>query len=145
MKLNKLFVLLGLVGFTFLSCSDDDDDHVMLTDEAVVQTFLQMYPGVLVTEWELDLGLYKADFLKDGKPAEAWFKPDGTWVKTETDLLLSELPQAVKDYIGEHYVAYRVDDVEWVETPDGSYYLLELDAKGADVYLQILPDGTLLS
>ena len=39
--------------------------------------------------------------------------------------------------------AYRIDDAEWVETPEGNYYVIELDAN-PDVYLEIMADGTIL-
>ncbi len=145
MKLRNYLVLLGFASLTLASCSDDDDDNVVVNGEVVNTVFEQMYPGVPVKEWELEHGLYKAEFLNEGKPAEAWFKTDGTWVKTETDWTFAEVPDAVKAYLAEHYASLRVDDVDWVETPSGSYFFVELDAKGGDVYLQLLPDGTLLS
>ena len=43
---------------------------------------------------------------------------------------------------GEH-AALRIDDAEWVETPDGNYYVVELDAN-PDVYLKITAEGVIL-
>ncbi|MBQ2122704.1 MAG: PepSY-like domain-containing protein [Bacteroidaceae bacterium] len=144
MKFRKYVVLLGFASLALSSCSDDDNDNVTVTDEAITQAFQQKYPGVAVTEWELEYGLYKAEFLNEGRSAEAWFQPDGTWVKTDTDWAYADVPAEVKAYVSEHHPTLAVDDVDWIETPDGSYFLIELDAKGGDIYLQLLPDGSLL-
>ena len=145
MKFRKYVVLLGFASLAFVGCSDDDDDNLVVNSEAVSTTFEQMYPGVPVGEWELEHGLYKAEFLNEGRPAEAWFQPDGTWVKTDTDWAYADVPAEVKAYVSEHHPTLAVDDVDWIETPSGSYFLIELNAKGGDVYLQLLPDGSLLS
>ncbi len=144
-KFRKSLLLLGFLGLGLGSCSDDDNDNVVMTDQTLLKVFEQMYPGVPVMEWEVEFGIYRAEFLKDGKPAEAWFQPDGTWVKTKTDLLPADLPEAVVNFLAENYAGYPIDDVDWVETPSGNYYFVELDAKGADIYLQLLPDGSLLT
>lgn len=148
MKLNFLnfkVVLLGLCGLLFVSC-DDDDDNVKVVDEAVQITFQQLYPNTPVSAWEVEMGLYKADFVLNNSHAEAWFKPDGTWVKTETDVLPADLPLEVKDFVSQNYPNFYVEEADWIDTPDRSFYELELDAPGAnDVYVWLLPDGTLIN
>ena len=145
MKIKHFLCIFGLVSVALCSCSDDDDDHVVVNDEAVKKTFTQMFPDTQVQEWEMEMGFYKAEFVKDGKSVEAWFKTDGTWMKTETDVLLSDLPAPAKEYLSTQYPTNHVDDVDWVETPQGNYFLVELDAQGADIYLKFQADGTLIT
>lgn len=111
---------------------------------AAQTTFTKMYPGVQA-EWEMDKGMVKAEFYYNGEEAEAWFKQDGTWVKTEFDYH-STLPTAVQNYIATNYAEYTVDDVEWIETPAGNYFEIELDHRTkTDIKIRIKTDGTLVS
>ena len=94
-------------------------------------------------KWEKEHGLYKAEFWHEGRQVEVWFQPDGTWVRTERDLSPMELPEAVKNYVAHNYPGYRVDDVDFVETPAGNYYELELEKNGTrDIILRLTVDAT---
>ena len=47
-------------------------------------------------------------------------------------------------YIVSNYPDYKVDDANYVQTPLGDYYELELEKNGRpDVYLNICEDATL--
>ena len=66
-------------------------------------------------------------------------------MRTVTDVYPSELPQVVKDYVAANHADRYIDDADWVETPEGNYYLLELDREGqAEIYLRITEDGVVL-
>ena len=54
-----------------------------------------------------------------------------------------ELPEAVKAYVEKNYPNYHIDDSDYVETPAGNYYELELERNGKrDVILRLNADGT---
>ncbi len=60
------------------------DDKTITVPAAVLASFAQKIPGVTVREWKLTAdGLYKAQFVKSGVNAEAFFKADGTFVRAE--------------------------------------------------------------
>lgn len=143
MKLKLYLLCVLLMGIAFQSC-DDDDDTLANVPAAVQAAFNQRYPNASVKEWEKENGLIKADFWNGAQESEAWFLPDGTWVRTETDIPAATLPQAVLDYVAANYAGFRVDDAEYVETPEGDFYELELEKNGVpDVRLQIRADGML--
>lgn len=128
--------------FCLTSCDDDHDIPGHRVPGSVLEAFEQQLPNVTPYDWEKENGLYKAEFYKDGHEGEAWFQPDGTWVRTETDVRIAELPQAVTDYVSTNYPTHHIDDAEWVETPAQSYYALELEKNGVrDKHIKILPDG----
>lgn len=144
MKLKFYLAGLLLAGLTLQSCDNDDDDRVKVSN-TVQSAFDQRYPNTTVWEWEKDKGLFKAEFRQGGMEAEAWFQADGTWVKTETDYNPALLPQPVTDYVAANYAGYRIDDADWVETPTGSYFELELEKGGSrDVRLLITAEGVLV-
>lgn len=141
MKL-KLYLLTLLLGaLTLQSCSDDD--HSPTIPSAVKEAFAAKYPSVASPKWELKQGDYEAEFRNGNREVDAWFKADGTWVKTETDYL-EALPEAVQAYIAANYPDRVVDDVDWVETPAGDYFEVELEKRGtADIYVNVKEDGEL--
>ena len=77
-------------------------------------------------------------------PREVYFDPQGAWIRTETDVRVADLPSAVTNAIaGSEYASLRLDDADFVNTPEGDYYLVELDSN-PDVYLSITADGVIL-
>lgn len=142
---NCLFTLLLLaVPLTFVSCSDDDDDNKFnFVTEAVHNAFQNLYPQVQPYDWEIEGAYIKAEFYKDNLHSEAYFTPEGAWVRTETDFR-GTLPEPVTAYLTTNYSDYTVDEVDWVETPNGNYYEVELEKPGTpDVRVNVKEDGTL--
>ena len=75
---------------------------------------------------------------------EAWYDASGNWIRTETDLVASALPQSVKDALVASEYASAVlsgSDIEYVETPDGKYYEIEVRYGGVEVTLKVTEDG----
>lgn len=141
---NYLFTLLLLaVPLTFVSCDDDDDNNKFnFVTEAVHNAFQNLYPQVQPYDWEIEGAYVKAEFYKDNVHSEAYFTPEGTWVRTETDFR-GTLPEAVTTYLTTNYPDYTVDEVDWVETPNGNYYEVELEKPGTpDVRVNVKEDGT---
>ena len=141
-----LMMALGLVVSLGLMTACDDDEDIRAGDvpTAVQRMFEEKYPGTRAT-WEKDKGNYKAEFRLDGREANAWFS-DAKWIGTEIDLLESDLPVAVKDYVAANHAGYRIDDVDLVQTPDREYYKLELEKNGKrDLQLHITKDGKRLN
>ena len=74
-----------------------------------------------------------------------YFNGAGEWVWTEWDVRYSELPEAVKSVLTSGYGDYEVDDVTYVETPSGEYYLIELEGRGdRELHLRIDASGNIL-
>jgi len=141
MKLKIYLACLLLASAAFQNCDDDND--LSKAPAAVEAVFNRLYPNATVKEWEKEGNYIKADFRNGQQDSEAWFLSDGTWVRTETDILPGNLPQAVQEYVTTHYPGYWIDDAELVEMPTGNYYKLDLEKNGArDVVLQLRADGT---
>lgn len=116
--------------------------------EAVARTFDTMYPGAEMVEWERQMGNYTADFFFDGHEMEAQFDKNGTWLWSKTELLLSEVPEAVKQAIDkENDGKWTVDDIEYYTRSSGEteYYRVTLEKEYSEIerILYIRPEGTL--
>lgn len=144
-KIFFLSMLLAGASF-FTACSDDDDNYLKQLPPQVEQSFSQKFPDIKGARWENDHGMFKSEFRNaQGVETEVWFAPDGSWIRTETDVHPAALPEAVKQYVTTAHVGYYVDDAEYIETPQAAYFHLELEAKGKpDVEVNVFADGTLV-
>ena len=145
-RILTAFVMLAAAAMTLLSCETLDS----LNPKKKAQTeFSKMYPDARDVEWEMKLNHWEVSFETgtppDVKKCEAWFDlKSGAWLRTEIDLLESALPQIVKDALAESEYATAVmnaSDIEYVETPDGNFYQLEITYKGVEIKLEVTEDG----
>ncbi len=137
--------MLAVSAMTLLSCEKYEDGK---PDRIVLDAFAEMFPDARDVEWDAEQGSWVVSFETgtppDVKESEAWYDRNGNWLRTETDLLASALPQVVKDALAaSEYASAVLDagDVEFVETPDGNFYQLEVILKGLEVKLKVSEDG----
>ena len=128
-----MFALISLGIVLTTSCNDDDEDVAANKVKTEVMTaFQEMYPNVNAM-WEVERGMYKAEFYSNGCEVEAWYQMDGTWVMTVADRVKTDYPDRY------------IDDCDLVEKPTEKYYQLELDKQGAaDIYVKISENGDIL-
>lgn len=143
MKLSLLFLSLFAL-FFMTACDDDNDRH---TPDASVRTaFDAMFPNASRVEWEKKLGYSVAEFKDNGKEKDAWFQTDGTWILTETDIAIKDIPVAITQSIaGSQYVDWRIEDANYLERKDmDPVYVLEVEKGEAEMDLYYSAEGKLL-
>lgn len=132
--------------------SDDDyGDFIPSVPSGSIENYIaSRYPGARIidvdAEYEgTEVELVDADRVK----RELFFDRAENWLYTRTELRRTELPATVvsawevSDY--SEAKGYRLDDAEFVETPDGAWYALELENdRDHELTLRISSDGTLL-
>ncbi|WP_390612724.1 PepSY-like domain-containing protein [Alistipes onderdonkii] len=133
--------------------SEDDSENYLPVElpEGGVKNFLQeKYAASKIVETDREHGQLEVDIIHDGVAKEVLFDNNGNWLSTSWEISTDTLPEAVKtairQEINDNYVGYEADDeLEQVETPDGNYYRIELEAEDdRAVNLKIREDGTLL-
>lgn len=132
--------------------TDGDDDHDDLLPsqlpKAVTDFLGQRYPDAVVVDAEQERGRIEVDILDGSVSREVLFSADGTWISTETEVRQSDVPAGVLAALrGSAYAAWKIDDIDLFETPDGEWYRFELEEPGSDREheMRIAPDGTILS
>lgn len=106
MKLKMYLALLVMGMLSLQSCSDDDDDlPSSKVPEAVRTAFDSSFSNTANLSWETKTvsqeQYYKAEFnnKSDNRyKTEAWYKADGSWHMTETEMPYSAIPQAVRTH-----------------------------------------------
>jgi hypothetical protein len=139
-KILSIMMLLALA-VVGTSC-DDDDNNVVLNDN--VRTYINThYPDAVILESEYNYGYLEVDIYHDSLNKELYFNSNDAWVKTTWDVAINALPPAVTAAITTAYPDYRIDDADYVDTPEGVYYSIEIEKGESDLYIKIAPDGTI--
>lgn len=150
MKEIKLVLLAALcmTMFSLTSCSDDDD---FKPENIFKEALIEKYPKATHIEWEKKRAYTVADCRIDGKDVDVWFTADAKWQMTETELLMTDLPEAVKAALDDvlapngAYAAWRVDDRDFLEYVDGtSVYVIEVEQRNKEFDLYFSPSGELV-
>lgn len=144
--MKKMMSLLAATLVVFaVACNDDDDaKKIDQLDPVVVEKIESLYPASRVVDVDYYQNYTEVDIMDGTTPREVYFDLQGAWIRTETDVRISDLPKVVTDAIASsQYASLRLDDADYVQTPEGDYYLVELDSN-PDVYLSITADGTIL-
>lgn len=145
MKRFFMILAVAVAAMALLSCEKYEDGKPA---KAVRMEFAELYPDAKDVEWEAEAGYWKVSFETGKAPAvqehEAWYDVSGNWIRTETDIVASALPQSVKDALAASEYASAVlsgSDIEYVETPDGNYYEMEVRYGGVEIALKVTEDG----
>lgn len=102
------------------------------------------YPGASIIETDLEPNWMEVDIIHDRTAKEVRFTTTGEWISTSWDVRMTDVPQVVKDAAQTAYPGFRMDDADYVQTPAGDYYLIELEKGEQDVYVKVQADGTVL-
>ncbi len=127
----------------------DGDNESLLPDtpSEMVTTateFIQKnYPNARIIEIEAEHGVIEIDIIHDNRSKEVLLGTTYEWISTSWDVYT--LPAKVTEAINaSQYNGYVVDDAEYFETPDGNYYLVELEQGKNEVKIKITEDGEIV-
>lgn len=102
------------------------------------------YPDARIVEIEKEGTRVEVDIIDGNIHREVVFTSNGEWKYTRTEVRMADLPQTVvKAFIESQYNRYSVDDIDLYNTPDGDFYIFELDSEPNDVHIKISLDGTI--
>lgn len=124
----------------------DYESHIPQPTPTGIEAFIAgKYPQARIIEIENEKGRIEVDIIHDKKGKEVVFDTNSQWLYTSWDVRVSTLPQAVANAINNsQYTGYRIDDAEFVETPQGNYYLLELEKGNSEINVKVDEDGNIL-
>lgn len=112
-----------------------------------VEAFISgTYPGATILETDFDDGYLEVEIRHEGREKKVLFNGAGAWVKSSWEVRRSELPAAVSAAVsGSEYALWEFDGADYVQTPDGAWYEIELEEERTDreVTLRITEDGTI--
>ncbi len=142
--MKKLLTLLVCFGFVVCSNAQKPKDETFVAAKAA---FTAKYPTVKKAKWSIEKpGEFEVEFTLNRAESSALFDATGKLLETETEVELSQLPQAVKTTITKDFAGYKLDEIEKATDAKGiTTYDMEA-VKGKDK-LELIFDanGKLLS
>ena len=139
----KKFLPILFISLTALFACEED--NIAVNNE--IRDFIeQKYEGaqILYAEkefnGEIDVEIIHNNIRKDVK-----FNRRDEWISTTWDVAINELPDAARESVLNRYPDYRIDDVDYVETPAGDRYKVEIEKGEWDRTIFVTPDGVILN
>ncbi|MBQ8269749.1 MAG: PepSY-like domain-containing protein [Bacteroidaceae bacterium] len=142
------FVMLLLPALLFTACGGDDDKNNsavtgILLNDAILNYIQTNYEGAVIKSYELEPnGLIDVDIMHDAVSKDVYFMQNGQWVLTKWDVSLSALPAVVVDAVLLAYPEYVIDDADFVQSPSGNYYSINIEKGNFERNLRVALDGS---
>jgi len=127
MKMIMALVISISIGFAANAQKINSSD----VPSKVKDSFNKLFSGTKA-KWEKENGNYEANFQQQGKRLSSTFKPDGTYLETETAINTSALPGEVLKYVAVHYKGDKIKESAKITKADGTINY-EAEIKGKDV------------
>lgn len=140
--MKKLFPILFISLFALLACEEEN-----ITVNDTIRNFIeQKYQGarILTAEKEFN-GDIDVDIIHDNIQKEVKFNSNNKWISTSWDVATGQLPDAVTESIRNSYPEYLIDDADYVETPNGDHYKVEMEKGEWDKTVFVTAEGEILN
>ena len=140
---RTLFVVLLLTCSValFASCGQTKDWHL---SEQCMKSLNDRYPNARILDVDYDDGMIEVEIRHDKKKKEVLFTRTCEWISTSWEVAQRSVPDVVMQALRQKYPKGRIDDIDFIEMPQGSYYRFEIDRRGQqDEYVYITPQGVI--
>ena len=98
------------------------------TPSAVTSSFNAKFPNAQKVKWDKENAEeWEAEFKLNGSEYSANFKADGSWLETEHKIKKSSIPGPVKAAVDKEFPGFKIDEAEFIETPEGTFYEFEIE------------------
>ena len=119
---------------------------------SVLSKFNSEYPSAQNVSWNVSNNVYRASFTGVASKSMtkaatstatnyAWYKKDGSSVQNKVDILISQLPDAIKNAITAEYPGAVIDDAEMITRGSEVFYEVEFEVGRVDYEFYYTADG----
>ncbi len=147
MKRIYLLAISFIALFSLTGCEMYDEYGEMMirtkTDN-ITQAVAGLYPQARIVEMDNDYKTIEVDIVDNEIRRDVYFDLSLNWLRTETDIRHADLPAEAANKIASKYSGWFIDSVKTVDTPQSSYYLVELDKGERDKKVKIDAMGNIL-
>jgi len=113
--------------------------------QQVKTAFEKKFHKVTKVKWEKEEGnLYEAEFKVKGTEYSVVFDDKGTWIETEHEIKVKELPQAILNSVKDAFTGYEIEEAEIIENQSGTVYEIELENKNQTLEVIFNANGNIL-
>lgn len=128
--------------------TDDDNSHFQPTTipQAITDAIDEMYAGATVVDFDKEKNGFEVDILHNSIYKDVYFNAANEWISTEWDITEDKVPAIVMNALkASDYKNYRIEDIDQIEKPAGTFYLFELEQGDNDVEVTISAEGNIES
>lgn len=113
---------------------------------AGIKAFIaERYPQARIIEIEYEHNAVEVEIVDGAVKRELLFSNAEEWIYTKTEIRKSEVPAEILSVLNaSDYASWYIDDIDFYETPDGDYYLFDLESGNREAKIAIYTDGTLV-
>lgn len=122
--MKKLLMIAAVLGLFSCNSFGQKGKNV---PEVVKNAFAQKFPQATGVKWDKENDKeWEAEFKINGKEASANYDMNGTWLETEYEISMKEVPTAVKNTLDKDFAGYKIKESEISETAKGKLYEFEI-------------------
>lgn len=148
MKRVYLLAISILALFSLSSCEKYDDygDMMLYSNADNIQaSVIEIYPQARIIDMDRDRKTIEVDIIDSNNiKRDVYLDLSFRWLRTETDINRNALPTEVINRIASEYASWFIDSAKQVDTPQGSYYLVEIEKGERDRHIKIDAAGNIL-
>ncbi|HUX96614.1 MAG TPA: PepSY-like domain-containing protein [Bacteroidales bacterium] len=112
----------------------------------VKSSFSQKFSRASGVKWSKENDKeWEAEFKMDGKEYSANFDNAGTWLETEYEVAVKEIPSAVKATLDKESMGFKIEESALSETKNGKAFEFVISKGETEFELSIDTNGKLLS
>jgi len=117
----------------------------VMPGQALLQKFMQDFPGAHDVEWETAANIYEVEFEIRRDDYKAYYDEQGNLIMYIHDIYQNDLPAAVTNKIKAEYPNYRFSEVERIAKGTEILYKVEVERGDMEVKYIIKNDGTVVN
>jgi hypothetical protein len=115
--------------------------QIEVPQEVKIQ-FLDDFISATNTTWNTDsTGNYKADFAHQSQTKTVFYKKDGTWLYTETQLFSGQVPSFVLEALSSTFKAYDLQQITKRDAKESASFHLKIRIKNAVYNIEMDSSG----
>ncbi len=138
--MKKVFLIIMSVAF-ICSCS-----YAGTPPDAVKEAFVKKFPSATGVTWGKEgTKEWEAEFTFEGDKISANFANDGTWLETEKEIKIADLPKDVSEAILSKYPGWSITEADKTDSAKhGTIYEIDLKKGVEKKEVAFKADGTVI-
>ena len=122
-----------------------DEENVAI-NESIRSFIKERYDGARILYAEKDFnGEIEVEIIHDNIKKEVKFNRKNQWINTSWDITIHQLPDIMQKSVQNNYPQYIIENTDYVETPTGDYYRIELEKGEWEKIVLVTANGEIIN